>query len=145
MWSDRGTPRCRAPACTARSSAAGPSLVRSGGGSGLPPPGSRCLQDCCADLNAGACVLIPELEPRIWMLLPVTFGSGKLGTACERMHLANASAPANLPCPVRPLLLLVGLAEPQAAIATAQPSAASPTDIRRPWPLRVLIVVVLCT
>ena len=75
----------------------------------------------------------------------MTFGSGKLGTACERMHLANASAPANLPCPVRPLLLLVGLAEPQAAIATAQPSAASPTDIRRPWPLRVLIVVVLCT
>ena len=96
-------------------------------------------------LERGDCWLIPEFEPRISMLLPMTFGSGKLDTPCERMHLANASAPAYLPCAVRPLLLLVGLAEPQAVIATAQPSTASTTASRRPWPLRVLVIVVVCT
>jgi hypothetical protein len=46
------------------------------------------------------------------------------------MQLANASAPAFLLVAVGPLLLVVGPEEPQAAIATAQLTAA--TAIERP-------------
>jgi hypothetical protein len=81
-------------------------------------------------LNAGDCWLIPGIEPGIWMLLPLTFGSGKLGSPCERMQVANASAPASLLFPVR-LLLLLGPGEPQAAIAIAQLTAASALGMAR--------------
>jgi hypothetical protein len=88
-------------------------------------------------------MLIPEFEPKSSMPLPVTDGSGKLGTPCERMHLANANAPAFLLFAVTPLLLLAGLEEPQAAIATAQAAAATPIGRPRRWRLRALLSVAL--
>jgi hypothetical protein len=59
------------------------------------------------------------------MWLPMALGSGKFGTPWERMHTANACAPACLLFAVASLALLVGPEEPQAAIAMAQPVAAS--------------------
>jgi hypothetical protein len=110
-----------------------------------PPPGSRCLQDVWADWNAGDRTLTPEFAPRIWILLPVTCGSGKSDTPCERMHLANATAPASLFCPVDLVLVLVlvGSEEPQAAIASAQPRAASAIKSLRRWSLAALVSLAL--
>lgn len=76
------------------------------------------------------------------MLWPLTFGSGKFDTPCERMHFANANAPANLLCPVTPLLLvllLVGSEEPQAAMASAQPRAPAAIGSLRRWRLAALL------
>lgn len=58
------------------------------------------------------------------------------------MHFANANAAANLLCPVRLLLLvllLVGSEEPQAAIASAQPRAATAIWSLRRWCLAALL------
>jgi len=118
---------------------------RDGGPEPGPPPGSRCLQEVWADWNAGDCSLTPEFAPRIWMLLPWTFGSGKFDTPCERMHLANANAPPSLVCPVSLLLvlLLVGSEEPQAAIASAQPRVANAIGSLRRWRLSALLSLAL--
>jgi hypothetical protein len=76
---------------------------------------------------------------------PLTFGSGKFGTPCERMHLAKSSAPAFLLFAVGPLLLLVGPEEPQAAIATAQLTAATAIGRPRRWLLASLLLLALRT
>jgi hypothetical protein len=74
---------------------------------------------------------------------PLTFGSGKLGTPCERMQLANASAPGGLLVAAGPLLPVVGLEEPQAPIATAQLTAATAIERPRRCRFAALLVVAL--
>jgi hypothetical protein len=121
-----GTP-CLRMHC-ARASAA----TRWASGSGDPLgrlPGCSLLHVCSADWNPGDRSLIPELglmgEP----------GSGKVGTPYVRMQSANLSASVS-PLPVPAALL--GLPEdPQAAIATAQLTAAS--AITRRWLFGVLL------
>jgi hypothetical protein len=59
------------------------------GGSDLGGPfGSRRWHECAADWNTGDCTVLGEPIRTVW---PLTFGSGKFGTPCERMHLVNAS------------------------------------------------------
>jgi hypothetical protein len=70
---------------------------------------------------------------------PLTFGSGKFDTPCERMHLANATAPASLLWAVTPLPLFVEPEEPQLAITSAQPRAAIAMGSLRRWRLAVLL------
>jgi hypothetical protein len=52
------------------------------------PFGSRRWHECAADWNAGDSMVL--CEP-IRTDCPLTFGSGKFGTPCERMHLENAT------------------------------------------------------
>jgi hypothetical protein len=52
------------------------------------PFGSRRWHECAADWNAGDCKVAAEPIRICW---PLTFGSGKFGTPCQRMHLANAT------------------------------------------------------
>jgi hypothetical protein len=59
------------------------------GGSELGAPfGSRRWHECAADWNAGDRMALGEPIRTCW---PLTFGSGKFGTPCERMHLENAT------------------------------------------------------
>jgi hypothetical protein len=84
-----------------------------------PPPG-RSLAHCdWAALNAGENGLMPELE-LIW-IPPPALGSGKFGTPCERMQLANAS-----PEPPAEAAGFDLFNDPQAAIARTQLKDASP-------------------
>lgn len=68
---------------------------------------------------------------------PSGLGSGKPVTPCERMQSANA-----IPCPVStdPIVVLDMLEDPQAAITTAQLTAASALGARTRWPFRVWAV-----
>ena len=52
------------------------------------PFGSRRWHECAAAWNAGDCTVLGEPIRTVW---PLTFGSGKFGTPCERIHLVNAS------------------------------------------------------
>jgi hypothetical protein len=52
------------------------------------PFGSRRWHECTADRNADDCRVLGEPIRTFW---PLTFGSGKFGTPCERMHLAKAT------------------------------------------------------
>jgi hypothetical protein len=52
------------------------------------PFGSRRWHERNADWNAGDSMVLGE---PIRTALPLTFGSGKLDTPCERMHLENAT------------------------------------------------------
>jgi hypothetical protein len=104
-------------------------------GGPLPPCGSFELQACDADWNAGALTGTPLTvivwpEParcEAWICTPpplLAVGSGKLGTPCERIQLANAipldCADADAP---EPLVLELDLELPQPAISTAAASA----------------------
>jgi hypothetical protein len=59
------------------------------------------------------------------------------------MHLAKANAPASLLCAVS--LMLVGPGEPQAAIASPQPTAANAARSLRRWSLPALVSLALGT
>jgi hypothetical protein len=52
------------------------------------PFGSRLWHERKADWNAGDSMVLGEPIRTVW---PLTFGSAKLGTPCERMHLENAT------------------------------------------------------
>ena len=52
------------------------------------PFGSRRWHACAADWNAGDSTVLCEPIRTVW---PLTVGSGKFGTPCERMHLENAT------------------------------------------------------
>ncbi len=52
------------------------------------PFGSSCWHERAADWNAGDSMVLCEPTRTVW---PLTFGSAKFGTPCERMHLANAT------------------------------------------------------
>src|ERR1700722_19887101 len=85
-----------------------------------PPPGRSFLQLAWAALKAGEDGLIPELS---WMP-PPGLGSGKFGTACERMHslkVRKAERCAESAVPFE---------DPQAASAPAHVMAASVTSGR---------------
>jgi hypothetical protein len=84
-----------------------------------PPPGSSLAHCDWAALNAGENGLMPELE-LIWIPPPAR-GSGKFGTPCERMQLANAS-----PEPPAEAAAFDLLDDPQAAIARTQLKHARP-------------------
>ena len=100
-----------------------------GGPVGGPPPGRRCLHFDCAALNAGESTLIPELD-EIWMP-PPPVGSGKFGTPSARMHAENlTNAAVVLGEAVEPVTVESLAEPPHAAIATAQPRAASPLVTR---------------
>jgi hypothetical protein len=58
------------------------------------------------------------------------------------MHWANANAPSSLLCPLR-LLLLVEPDEPQAAIASAQPTAVDAIASLRRWQFAALVPLAL--
>ena len=73
-------------------------------GPGGPPPGRSFWHFARAALNAGDEGLIPA--PTGKRNPPPGFGSGKLGTPLERMHLANAS-PRPAPGAVGPGLVVV--------------------------------------
>src|ERR1039458_4934613 len=100
------------------------------------PPGCSLLHVCSADTNAGACSLIPEPGPPTGEP-----GSGKFGTPCERMQSANSSASVS-PLPV-PAALLAPPADPHAATASMQLTAASAIDRLRRWLLGTLLVLAL--
>jgi hypothetical protein len=104
-------------------------------GGPLPPFGSFEMQAFDADWNAGALTGAPFTvsvwpEParcEAWICTPpplLEVGSGKLGTPCERIQLANAipldRADADAP---EPLELGSDLELPQPAISTAAASA----------------------
>lgn len=84
---------------------------------GGPPPGSFFLQVAWAASNEGEATLIPA---GIW-IPPPPLGSGKFETPCERMHSENAKKLPLLP----PEWLDLLADEPQAAIATVQPTMAA--------------------
>jgi len=80
------------------------------------PPGASRAHALRADLNAGACGLIPvpaRLSPP-----PPSLGSGKVGTPLARMQSANFSPREALPWPVV-------CDDPHPATATTQPTTAS--------------------
>ena len=52
------------------------------------PLGSRRWHACTADWNAGDVTVLCEPILTVW---PLTVGSGKFGTPCERMHPENAT------------------------------------------------------
>jgi hypothetical protein len=87
-----------------------------------PPPGISLPQERWADWKAGEAGLTPE--PMLWIWTPPPLGSGNFGTPWERMQSANL-----IPCAAAleaEADLLAGLPEePQAEIATPQPSATS--------------------
>ena len=83
-----------------------------------PPPGSSLAHCDWAALNAGENGLMPELE--LMWIPPPELGSGKFGTPCERMQLANAS-----PEPPASDAGFGLLDDPQAAMARTQLRAAS--------------------
>jgi hypothetical protein len=112
-----------------RASVSSRSFARSFDTRSGPLPGSRVWHFLDAALNAGDDSLIPELE-RLMLRLPL--GSGKFETPCVRMHSENASKPLTA---VDSRGLLAD--EPQAEIATVQPSATS--DARRRRRVRRLI------
>jgi hypothetical protein len=66
---------------------------------GRPPFGEYFLHAFCARVNDGDCGLTP-----FNVTLPFAFGSGKLGTPCERMHDANFRIVAALPPAIVKLL-----------------------------------------
>jgi hypothetical protein len=96
------------------------------GGSGPGGPfGSRRWQECAADWNAGDWMVLGEPIRTAW---PLTFGSGKFGTPCERMHLENATPDSTaLAADADVLVLPVGLVElpPHPATSTPLRSAAA--------------------
>ena len=75
------------------------------------------------------------------MLLPLTLGSGKLGTPWERMHLAKVSAPANLLFAAGSLRPFVASEDPQALIATTQLATANAIGSPHRRQLTVLLVL----
>ncbi len=88
------------------------------------PFGSRRWQECTAGWNAGDSMALGEPIRTVW---PLTFGSAKLGTPCERMHLANATPDSTLAADAEVLAPPVGLVElpPHPAISTPLRSAAA--------------------
>jgi hypothetical protein len=88
-----------------------------------PPPGNSLLQADWADWKAGDCGLIPGPS---WMPPPEP-GSGKFGTPCARMQSANL-IPREANEGVEPLEAFESLEEPQAPMASAQPTATSVID-----------------
>jgi hypothetical protein len=81
------------------------------------PVGTSLLHVCIADRKAGDCLWMP-LNP------PGAPRSGKFGTPCDRMQLANLT-PEALPCPV-PAEILGPLEAPQAPIAVADTATVTP-------------------
>jgi hypothetical protein len=96
------------------------------GGSELGGPfGSRRWHECAADWTAGDCTVLGEPIRTVW---PLTFGSGKFGTPCERMHLAKATPDSTaLAADAEALAPPVGLGElpPHPATSTPLRSAAA--------------------
>src|SRR5579871_4270151 len=93
-----------------------------------PCPGAKRAQSWRADLKAGDSGLIPV--PARSTPLPPPPGSGKLGTPCARIQVANSSAGEAL---LEPVALLDLCEEPQAVSATAQLTAARlPRTLRSP-------------
>jgi hypothetical protein len=89
------------------------------------PFGSRLWQECAADWNAGDRTVLGEPIRTVW---PLTFGSGKFGTPCKRMHLANATPDSTaLAADAEVLVPPVGLGElpPHPATSTPLRSAAA--------------------
>ena len=102
------------------------------GGSELGGPfGSRLWHECAADWNAGDCTVLGEPIRTVW---PLTFGSGKFGTPCERMHLENATPDSTaLAVNAEVLAPPVGLGElpPHPATSTPLKSAATASSQAR--------------
>jgi hypothetical protein len=83
------------------------------------PFGSRLWHECAADRNAGVCKVLAEPIRTVW---PLTFGSGKFGTPCERMDLENATPDSTaLAADAEVLAPPVGLAELPPHPATSAP------------------------
>ena len=80
-------------------SAAACALACSAGLGARPPFGENFLHAFCARVNDGDCGLTP-----FSVTLPFAFGSGKLGTPCERMHDANLRIVSALPPTIVKLL-----------------------------------------
>jgi hypothetical protein len=94
--------------------------------SGLGAPfGSRRWHERKADWNAGDSMVLGEPIRTVW---PLTFGSGKFGNPCERMHLENATPDSTaLAADAEALTPPVGLVElpPHPATSTPLRSAAA--------------------
>jgi hypothetical protein len=89
------------------------------------PFGSRLWHECAADWNAGDRTILGEPIRTVW---PLTLGSGKFGTPCERMHLENATPDSTaLAADAEVLAPPVGLVElpPHPATSTPLRSAAA--------------------
>ncbi len=93
------------------------------------PFGSRRRQECTADWNAGDCMVLREPIRTVW---PLTFGSGKFGTPCERMHPENATPDSTaLAADAQMLAPLVGLGELPPHPATSAPLRSAAAASRR--------------
>jgi hypothetical protein len=88
------------------------------------PFGSRLWHECAAAWKAGDRTMLGEPIRTVW---PVTFGSGKFGTPCERMHLANATPDSTALVVDAEVLAPAGLFElpPHPATSTPLRSAAA--------------------
>jgi hypothetical protein len=95
------------------------------------PFGSRRWHERKADWNAGDSKVLGEPIRTVW---PLTFGSAKLGTPCERMHLENATPDAMAPAAdAEALAPPVGLGElpPHPAASTPLTSAVAASSRAR--------------
>jgi hypothetical protein len=93
-----------------------------GGSEFADPFGSRRWQECRADWNAGDSMVLCEPIRTVW---PVTFGSEKFGTPCERMHLENATPDSTA------LAADAAVLAPPVALVELPPHPASSTALRR--------------
>ena len=115
-------------------------------GDGGPEPGgpfgSRLWHECAADWNAGDCMVLGEPIRTVW---PLTFGSGKFGTPCERMHLENATPDSTaLAADAEVLAPPVGLDELPPHPATSTPLRSAAAVSRRARGGVSLLVWMLC-
>src|ERR1035437_5517645 len=107
------------------------------GGGGLPAPGRRPAHACWADWNAGASGLMSDGR----LTLPFAFRSGKFGTPWERMQSEYLTACGEA---LEASVLVDLLEDPQAAIPTPQPTAASVISSRWRSPRRGVHVRCRC-